>query len=624
MARKPPAGSVGLTLAAAEKAAARGHDADAEALCRRVLDGQPDNVEALLLLGEIAARTERVSLAQRLLRTVIARDPDAVDAYVRLAGLLRPMGGQEEGIALCRRATALDPGSADAWFVLGISCIDRWRVAEAITALTKAAELRRDGASFDRLGYALQLEGRDDDAVIAYRRAIELDPDVLNSYIDLGRLLTRRGETVEAERLYDQADQAAWSSVDQLMAVARSHRTAGKLVRAEAALRRAMDLDGEAGAPRLLLSQIMQQAGRFAEARSVLEETISHHPGQYKLYHELAFGGKISPADQSLVDSMLEIVKNASLSPEERVQVHYSLGKAFDDLGDYEQAIAHFHSANRISYDSPLGVFRNRKAYSELIDSVISTFTPAFIEEYRGLGNGSEKPAFIFGLPRSGTTLAEQILSSHSEVGAVGELTYLSNSAPPLNDRQWRPEAEEMRRLAEGYLRVVESMTKGEARVTDKMPNNFLMAGLIRILFPNARMIHCRRNPIDTCLSIYTTPIVVAFSHSLPDLAFAYREYERLMTHWRSIFPPNRFFELDYEALVANPEPVERRLIEFLGLPWEDAVRRHEGNRRSVQTASVWQVRQPIHTGSVERWRRYKPWIGDLLAEFPDLATAPH
>lgn len=217
-------------------------------------------------------------------------------------------------------------------------------------------------------------------------------------------------------------------------------------------------------------------------------------------------------------------------------------------------------------------------------------------------------PALIVGMPRSGTTLVEQIVSSHPLVAAGGELTFWTDQ------RETAAAKDAASRLAAGYLALLRRIGPGSERVTDKNPFNFLHLGAIRLALPHARFIHVRRDPIDTCLSIYFTRFATpqAFAYDRGDLVFYYRQYERLMAHWRAFIPADRLLEIDYESLIANRESLTRRMIAFCGLPWDAACLAPESNPRLVRTASVWQARQPVYRTSVERWRRYEPWLGEL------------
>ena len=239
---------------------------------------------------------------------------------------------------------------------------------------------------------------------------------------------------------------------------------------------------------------------------------------------------------------------------------------------------------------------------------------------------GDDLPVLIVGMPRSGTTLTEQILSSHPEVAAAGEQTFWTSHRQNLRlSPAGAPDGEALTKAADDYLARLRSYGPNARRVTDKMPKNFEMLAQVRLAFPEARIIHCRRHPIDTCLSNYFSYFVggVGFAFDRSDIVFQYREYERLMAHWRRVLPPDRFLELDYESLIADREAQVRRLVAFIGLEWDDACLAHERNARVVKTASLWQARQPIYTTSVERWRRYAPWLGEFRALQPEAERAP-
>jgi hypothetical protein len=294
------------------------------------------------------------------------------------------------------------------------------------------------------------------------------------------------------------------------------------------------------------------------------------------------------------------------LLPDHRMALDFALGKVHDDLGEYAEAMRYFEAANRIDYVSRK---LDRAAQSRRIDRLIADSPPGFLGRRPDFETPDETPVLIVGMPRSGTTLVEQILSSHPAVAAGGELTYWSDVSRSLLDKNERVEV--ARRLATDYLALLGRISPDATRVTDKLPFNYEQLGLVRQVLPRAFVLHCRRHPVDTCWSIFTTYFRSRLADR-GDLVFFYRQYERIMAHWRSVLPAERFFEIDYESLVADPEPLTRRLVAFCGLEWDEACLAPHRNRRPVTTASLWQARQPIYRGSVARWRRYEPWLGEL------------
>jgi hypothetical protein len=221
----------------------------------------------------------------------------------------------------------------------------------------------------------------------------------------------------------------------------------------------------------------------------------------------------------------------------------------------------------------------------------------------------------VLGMPRSGTTLVEQILSSHPDIGAGGELAFWRDHVSSFRmDRQRRVDPAWVKSTVRDSRELLSGLCPGAARVTDKMPQNFTFIALIHVVFPRARIIHCMRNPVDTCLSIYFQNFSrnLEFAYHRGDLVAFYRQYQRLMAHWRTVLPSDCFLEVQYEQLVADREPLTRKMIEFCGLEWEDACLHHERNTRPVRTASLWQARQPVYGTSVARWHNYRSWLGEL------------
>jgi hypothetical protein len=305
------------------------------------------------------------------------------------------------------------------------------------------------------------------------------------------------------------------------------------------------------------------------------------------------------------------------LETQQRLRLHLAIGKAAEDLGDYGLAMQHFDSADAVRRG--VGPF-DAAAFSLQIDRMIAHCTPEFIARAAELGSDDVSPVLIIGMPRSGTTLVEQIISMHPEVAGGGELNFWNErGAAWLRNvacAEENPFPEFVTKGRADYLDVLRAIAPKAARVTDKMPFNFLWVGLIHVAFPKAVIIHCRRAAVDTALSIHQTFFhpALAFPTGGAELVQYFRCYERLIEQWRRLLPADRFLEVDYEELTRAPEPGIRRIIAACGLPWNDACLRPESNPRAVKTPSKWQTRQPIYRSSVERWRRYEPWLGPLRA----------
>jgi hypothetical protein len=249
-----------------------------------------------------------------------------------------------------------------------------------------------------------------------------------------------------------------------------------------------------------------------------------------------------------------------------------------------------------------------------MIDASIQHLDQEQFDRWAGTGSSSELPIFVVGMIRTGTTLVEQVLSSHPDIGGAGEQRFwVQRVKPGATASGFKQYAS----LPEEYLSKLQAISPGQKRVVDKMPDNFLLLGFLHRVFPEARIIYVSRHPVDTCLSIWSTPnrSRLDWANRKADIVFVQRQHERLAAHWRSILPPNRFLEVRYEELVTNQEPVSRRMIEFCGQEWHDSCLRPQDNPRAVSTPSALQVRRPMFKTSIERWRKYEPWLG----EFADL-----
>ena len=388
----------------------------------------------------------------------------------------------------------------------------------------------------------------------------------------------------------------------------------GKIQEAEQVLRKIVALDRNNSKAEAALADVLSAQGQFAEAIRHYDRAVAIDPRGFISWIGLAGAMKFAEADRPRLAAMQSVLALDGLSDKQRMALHSAIGKACDDLGDYQDAMAHFDAANRIRY---LDARFDQPGFTDYVERMIKHFTPELFSERAELGTTDETPLLIVGMPRSGTTLVEQIVSRQPAIAAGGELVYWTSLAvPPETADAADFTQESARALATAYLDVLRRISGAASRVTDKMPSNFLRLGLIHLLLPNARLIHCRRNPIDTCLSIYATLFdgKMDFAASKAALALYYKQYARLMNHWRKVLPPDRFTEVEYETLIANREVETRRLIAFTGLDWDEACLQPERNERVLKTASVWQARQPVYASSVERWRRYEPWLGELAA----------
>jgi len=437
------------------------------------------------------------------------------------------------------------------------------------------------------------------------------EPNCFPAYLWLGTMYAHASRHEEAKAMAIRAVELRPNEMDAHFLLARVLFELGQLEESESALRLTLTLREDIGEAHGMLGSILQQLGHLEEAELHLLRAIELEPHIGPPYYDLVLGRKITQLDRPLLDRFQVVATSDGLRPRDRSRIEFALGKAHDDLGEYEDAIRHYDEANRLALEvmARFGmVFDPNKLSEDFRKAVLSSS----FWDVAPRGTDSEEPIFIVGMMRSGTTLLEQIVSSHSQVGASGELNFWFDRIGELHADERPPTPDESRVLAEDYLKSLGRFGIEKLRVTDKTPHNFIALGWIHAIFPNARIIHCRRRLIDSCLSIYMTPFRVPpeFGHSRENIVTFAKYYEQLMDHWRQVLPGDRFMEVDYEDLVANPEKVTRNVISFVGLDWQDACLHPNLNPKAVRTPSLWQVRQPIYSGSVERWRRYEPWLG--------------
>jgi Flp pilus assembly protein TadD len=496
---------------------------------------------------------------------------------------------------------------------------ERW--TDTIAPFTEITRLKPDsaGAHYD-LGVSLLRCGRLAKAVESLQRAVELQPGLRKALSQLAYALEAGGKEFEALLVYRKLSRIADAPLERLHYSAKALAMEGKLDEAEEKLRGLLVLAPEHGGTRVLLGKLLSDRGMFEEAVREFTQAIDAAPGAFE---RLTAVKRMSDADRPLMNRVRLLAEGADLDLDSRISVYFGLGKAFDDLGEYAEAMRHYETANGLKARSAR---LNRAALDRRYAEIIARYSAETLQTAakslaRQSSPGDELPVFIVGMPRSGTTLVEQILSSHPEVAAAGELPFWKARLGDMGiSATGLPSLGALSKAAEDYGVLLRGFGPEALRITDKEPRNFELLWLIRLAFPDARIIHCRRHPVDTCLSIFFSNFWGAQDYAFDrgDLVFAYRQYERLMDHWRSILPSDRFTELDYETLISNRAAETRRLISFVGLGWDDACLVPERNRRSVKTASVWQARQPVYETSVERWRRYEPWLGELRELAPD------
>ncbi len=603
-------------LAAAAVASERKEFQRVEGLCLTVLNRDPKNTVAKQMLGVSYANTGRVKPGIQALLSVLEVAPNSFEALYWLGVLYRSNGefavSREYAVAACE----LDSNNADALISLAKSQAGMGQPRMAIASLKRAIELKPlDAEAHHWIGLELNRVGRSEEAIVCIQRAAALAPKWTDPYVALARLHKEGRRLQESAKCLSAASLVVGQEPNANLDLAVRLMHDGLVEESEAFARKVIGLDPNNGIAFALLGSILKQLGRFDEAVGALERAIELRPKAMNPYVDLLICRKAREEHRPLLKQISTVLDSPSLAPVGRRSVHYALGKAHNDLRDFAAAIKHFDRANSLMLEQLGQGQLDRNRHSQAIDSMIATFTKERLAQSQIPVMDSDMPILVVGMIRSGTTLLEQIISNHPDVAAAGELTYLTRRATSVfNVETGGIDPNEATLYAKGYLDLLGGIGNGTRHVTDKLPNNFLVLGLIHMLLPNARIIHCRRHPLDTCISIYTTPFddPINFAHDRDSIVYFYKGYQVLMEHWRSVIPQNRLLEIDYEDLVMDGEPVIRKVLDFCGLDWSNSCLHHEENTGAIRTPSWWQARQPIYSSSVGRWRNYEPWLGSL------------
>jgi len=602
----------------AEMCRQKGLLVEAEQAGRQAVALDPALVDAWSNLGIILQESGKLDASLECLERVVTLCPDAAKAHNNLANTYRRLDRQERAEWHYKHALTLDPGYAEA---------------------------------HSNLSFLLSSQGLFDAAVDAGRRAIELSPRLTDAYLNIAEAETQRLQLGEALRWLNALHAFAPHHVGGLTARATVLRKAERLDEALLCARQALALAPDDASVHNVMGNVLQalglhdealghfdraaalpgsvaeeallaraalflESGRKDEALVAFEQVVTAFPGSIRAMVGRAESKTFKTDDPDIAAMEAGLLRAEGQLLSDKLATHFALGKAYLDTKDSARAFQHLDAGNRLKRATFAFDSRTTQQWMQRIAEV---FTDELHAARQGMGVASSLPVFIVGMPRSGTTLVEQILASHPQVQGAGELSSLrlaveSMGVFPQSMETCSPEA--LAQIGREYLERIEPLVKGRDRLVDKMPANFLYAGLIPLILPGARIIHCRRDPVDTCLSCYSKQFggEQLFTYNQTELGQFHRDYQDLMAHWRELLPAECFIEVDYESVVDDLEGQAKRLIDFIDLPWDDACLDFHKTQRVVRTASVNQVRQPIYKTSKGRWRAHAEQLGPLLA----------
>lgn len=552
---------------------------------QQALAKKPDFAGAHVNLGNVYKDMGRLQQAEEHCRTAISLQPGFGVAHNNLGIILKETDREEEAIRCFGKAIESMPGYFEAYNNLGNTLLRLERFAEAVKNYQQALALMPDYAeAHSNLGNALKLMGRPDEAITHYERAIALKPDFAMGYFNLGTALDDAGRPEQAIPRYE----------------------------------RALALQPDYAEAHNNLGNALDEVGRQEEAIRHYRQAVAARPDYAEAYRNLA---KLQP-DQAQVPTLEKLLASPALSDTDAIHCHFALGAIFHESENFDRAFEHFQRGNTLKRKT---VQFDSQHFSAYVDRLIETYSRDFILRASAGGAASELPVFIVGVPRSGTSLVEQIVSSHPQVFGAGELDSLVRVEQAIASRfrATSPYPECMALLdasaaadfSRQYLQELAGLSREATRITDKLPGNFVRIGLIGTCFPRAKIIHCQRDAMDTCTSNFLNYFAFGneYSFDLRELGRYYLDYERLMRHWQEVFS-SRILTVQYEDLVMNQEDISRRLIGHIGLEWDDRCLEFHRSERAVNTFSSRQVREPVYTRSINRWKQYERQLAPLAA----------
>jgi tetratricopeptide (TPR) repeat protein len=631
----------------------------AAACSETALSLDPNLIDAHLNLGLARKGAKLWNLAERAFQTVAERWPGDVRGFRSLGDCLLDQGRVAEAVAAYRNGLARHPSDGSLHLLLGTVLATNNDPYTAEPHLRRAVELMPNSVTaLVHLGACLTQIGREQDAVPIYQTVLRLQPNNVKARVGIGQVMMAKGELAAAADWFNQALSFDGDHVPALCGLAETLRLCDQPDEAIPLCERAIRVDGKYQAYRIL-SDALSEAGETKRSEALVRESAERFPNQPEA--RIALGAALAAKGEQegalaayrsvlaiqpghpLALARLALILGKRLPDDERAaaeaaidqpapidqlaSLHFGLAHVEDELGNFARAAEHLKHANALdkSHRENHGRQYSSQTSAKYSENVIAAFTLESLAHLSGSGNPSEQPVFVVGMPRSGTTLIEQILASHPRVVGVGEQKFAHRSLQRLPgvmgvdldplDCFSRATAPQIRTCADWHLERLRRIGGEADRIVDKMPENFVYLGWISVLFPKARIIHCRRDLRDVALSCWMTNFTsVRWSDDLHNLASRIKEYQRLMAHWENVLP-SRILTIDYEKLVVEQESESRRMIEWLGLAWEPACLEFHRTQRTVRTASLTQVRQPIYSRSIGRWRHYRDVLRPLLDE---------
>ncbi len=583
----------------------------------KALSVKPDYAEAYSNMGNGLKDQGKLDEAIEAYKKALSIKPYYAEAYNNMGILLKDLSKTEEAIEAFNKALTIKPDYAEAYSNIGVILKEQGKLDEAIEAYNKALTIKPDYAeAYSNIGVILKEQGKLDEAIEAYNKALSIKPDYAEAYSNMGDILKDQGKLEEAIEAYNKALSIKPDFADAYYNMGVTCQDQGKLEEAILACTKALSIKPDYAEAYNNMGIALQDQGKLAEAKEAYTKALKIKPDYAEAHRNLSVIKKYNEDDDQIVQ-VEALYKQEDLSEDAKCNLSFAFAKMYEDVGELNRAFSYLSEGNALRKKLlKYSINQDRKVFTKL-----KKIQPRLLKNSLKINSNSIEPTpiFIVGMPRSGTTLVEQIISSHSKVTGAGELNYIELMGFKLATETAYVTTLALSKFREMYLSELSKVSHGRNVVTDKMPHNFRFIPLICATLPEARIIHVKRDAIATCWSNYKQYFVsngLGYCYDLKDLVEYYKLYKDLMKLWQSDYG-ERIYNLNYESLTTDQENQTRKLIEYLGLNWQDACLSPHKNKRSVNTASQQQVRQKVYKGSSEAWRKYEPYLNGAFDSLP-------
>jgi tetratricopeptide (TPR) repeat protein len=578
----------------------------------------PQSILPWNLLGAALRAQGNLEEAIAVFNKALLIKPDYVDAHNNIGAALAGQGKADEAIAAFNRALLIKPNYAEAHYNIGTTLAGQGKLEKAILAYNKALLIKPDYAeAHNNIGSALADQGKSEEAIAAYNKALLIKPDYAEAHNNMGNALIDQGKLERAIAAYNKALLFNPDYAEVHSNIGSALANWGEPEEAIAAFNKALLIKPDYAEVHYNKGVAFKAQGKPEEAVAAYKEALLIKPDYAEVHYNLSILKKYAYFDPQIVQ-MEKLYADASINIESRCHLCFALAKSSEDLGKLEEAFRYLKEGNALrkrvlNYD----IVQDKKIFYRIKETANSFKN--FSSNVSGEGN-LPTPILILGMPRSGSTLVEQIISNHSKVSGADELHFLKMFGSPLAEGKVEVSGDNLRAVRKQYLNAIKSLSSGLPFVTDKMPGNFFYIGLICSALPEAKIIHVKRNPASTCWSNfkhYFSAKGLGYSCDLLDVVHYYQMYEELMLYWEEQYP-GKIYHLDYEQLTTDQEYETKELIQYLGVNWEDACLYPEENKRYVKTASNLQVRKKVYKGSSEQWKKFEKYLNKAFDGLPN------